>query len=322
MLMIMKKCILLLLSWMYSYIAYSQACVGTGTANITFVSSSGETCNYNIAMSVTTTQNAAKAARFSILNASPVISPVCKINSTTIINCATATGLSNLGDGFVITHTFSNVTFPCGTQPQVSIEGTTNNATSNGFNCTAITTTSSNANPVKISYFKGLSQENQISLNWETETETSFSHFVVQRSGNAQEFGDLQIIKAKGESTEKTTYQFIDQNPFPGMNYYRLRQLDNDGSISYSKIIDINAEGGASETLIYPNPGSGSFNIKSNETILESEAYNSSGKSVAVKLEKSGDKYQLDFLQKPESGLYFLKVRTLKGMVKYRIAIY
>jgi hypothetical protein len=316
----MKNILLTFGLFIQAYFVNGQACVGNGTANITFVSSSGGNCTYNISMSVTTTSNSAKAARFSVLNATPIINPVCKTSSLTTINCTNTGNLNNLGNGVVINHTFTNVTIPCNTAPSLSLEGTTAN---NNFSslCNAITVTQTNPNPVKISYFNGISQSNKIALNWQTESEIGFSHFVVQRSGNALEFGDLETIKADGESTEKINYRFIDNNPFPGINYYRLRQVDKDGTVSFSKIIDINADGGASEIIIYPNPSTGSFKMKNNETIISSDVYNASGKKIDGILRKEETTYTLDFPNKPESGIYFLKITTASGIKKYRVAI-
>lgn len=303
-----------------NFATYSQ-CVTNATATLNYVSSSGANCTFNFTPSaiINNTPNV-KMVQFTFPAGSSPSSVCYSGTPIALVPCSGSyTSISN--NTTLVTLPLATITMPCSGSSLTYRAQTATNGT--GGECTSATSlTVTGASPVRLSYFKGISLENKISLSWQTEVETNSSYFVVQRSGNAQEFGDLQIIKSKGESVEKTTYQFIDQNPFPGMNYYRLRQVDNDGSTTYSKIIDINAEGGASETLVYPNPGIGTFNVRSNETILESEVYNSSGKSVAVELEKSGDKYQLDFLQKPESGLYFLKLRTLKGIKKYRIVIY
>jgi Secretion system C-terminal sorting domain len=316
----MKKSLLLIMLCTLCNLVYSQNCVGSGTANVSFVSSSGGVCVYNIAMSVTTTQNSAKAVRFSILNASPSVSPVCKTSSSTIINCANTGNLNNIGNNVVITHTFTNVSIPCNTAPNVNIEGTTAN---NDFSslCTAITVTQTNPSPVKLSYFKAIANLTEVNLTWQTEVETNSNHFVVQRSGNAQEFGDLASIKTAGESTQKNNYKFVDKNPLPGINYYRLRQVDNDGSFTFSKIIDIKSEGGVSETIIYPNPSVGSFEVTTKEPILSSEVYNAAGKAIDIKLIQKGNSYSVDFGKTPESGLYFLKIKTRSGITNYRVVI-
>ncbi|MFY7908261.1 MAG: T9SS type A sorting domain-containing protein [Emticicia sp.] len=318
----MKK-ILAILSILSSTIGsiFAQDCIGTGRATFSFVSASGSNCTYNISMSVTTTQNAAKAVRFSILNATPAVAPVCKINTATIINCATASGLTNIGNNVTITHTFTNVTFPCSTTPSINIEGTTDNSPNGTFLCNQITETTTNANPVKISYFKGLAINNEINLSWQTEAETNSNHFVVQRSHNAAEFNDLMLIKSAGESLVKTDYQYTDKNPLPGVNYYRLLQVDNDGSQTFSKIIDIKSAGGSSETMIFPNPSSGEFILQSNEEIISLELNSINGRKIDTKIQRQGGQYLLNLINKPGTGTYILQIKTTSGITKHRLSI-
>lgn len=316
----MKRILLAFGLSLISYLGMAQQCIGNGTATITYKSTAAGVCTYDIAMSVTTTQNAAKIVRFEINNATPAVSPVCKINSSTIIACD-ATNLNNIGNNVTITHTFTNVSFPCNTSPAIVISGSTS---SNAFQnlCTPpIVITITNANPVKISYFKGIASADGITLNWQTETETNSSYFAVQRSNNAQEFSDLAIIKSSGESLSKIDYQYTDTKPLSGINYYRLRQVDNDGSQTFSKIIDIKSEGGSSETVIFPNPSDGEFLLQSNEDIISLDAYSISGKKIEVKLEKKDHQYLLTFINKPDIGSYLLQVKTTSGITKYRLMV-
>lgn len=315
----MKKYLLLILLHLLSTKGFSQPqCIRDPIATLSFESSSGGNCTYNITMTVTSTSNGTKAARFGILNSITPVTDVCK-NASGVIPCSGSSS-SPITDGNSVSYS-TQATFLCSAQPSFRIEGTTSNSIFQTVCTPLLTVTFTNPNPVKISYFNGYAEANQIALNWETESETAFSHFVIQRSGNAAEFGDLEKINSAGESIEKTNYKFTDKNPIPGVNYYRLRQVDNDGSISFSKIIDVNSEGGVSETIIYPNPSVGRFMIKTKEPILASEAFNSIGKNIEFKLEKLGNSYSVNFEKTPESGLYYLKVRTQSGITNYRIVI-
>jgi hypothetical protein len=316
----MKKYLLLILLHLLSTKGFSQPqCIRDPIATLSFVSSSGGNCTYNITMTVTSTSNGTKAARFGILNSITPVTDVCK-NASGVIPCSGSSS-SSITDGNSVSYS-TQATFLCSAQPSFRIEGTTSNNIFQTVCTPLLTVTFTNPNPVKISYFNGHAEANQIALNWETESETAFSHFVIQRSGNAAEFGDLGTLNSMGESTEKIKYQYHDYNPFPGINYYRLKQVDKDGTVTFSKIIDINADGGASETLVYPNPGTGKFKIKSNETLVSSEVFDLSGKQIEVSLKREGDSYALDFVNKPQSGIYLLKISSSSGVKRHRIAVY
>jgi hypothetical protein len=90
-------------------------------------------------------------------------------------------------------------------------------------------------------------------LDWKTSEELNFSHFEIQKSKDAVGFESVgKVSSNKGLSS---IYTFVDNQPAPGVNYYRLKMVDLDGKIEYSKINSINF---ASElnVVLYPNPSS------------------------------------------------------------------
>lgn len=85
--------------------------------------------------------------------------------------------------------------------------------------------------PVTLLYFKATPKAQAISLEWATAKEWSFSHYLVERSGNGSEFEPLQRINAEAtESSNTKYYQLLDRNPQRGANYYRLASVDVDGT--------------------------------------------------------------------------------------------
>ena len=102
-------------------------------------------------------------------------------------------------------------------------------------------------------------------LQWSTTSETNNAGFEIERSNNAKSFEKIGFTDGKGESGSLHSYQFIDQNPFP-VSYYRLKQLDYDGTSAYSHIIRVRSEVAALK--VYPNPVKGQVSIESN---LENE---------------------------------------------------
>ncbi|MCW3117937.1 MAG: hypothetical protein JWM28_2019, partial [Chitinophagaceae bacterium] len=93
--------------------------------------------------------------------------------------------------------------------------------------------------PVTLSDFTGKVVNNKVQLNWSTETEENTSHFTIERSSDNRAFVALADIEATGNSTTTKHYGVADNHPGNGVNYYRLKLSDQDGSFIYSKIVMI-----------------------------------------------------------------------------------
>lgn len=100
------------------------------------------------------------------------------------------------------------------------------------LNCTPL--------PIELVFFAGENSNNKNILNWLTATETNNKGFNLQRSTNGINWITIAFIEGKGNSTLNNKYTFNDDNYEPTINYYRLEQVDFDGTISYSNLVDIN----------------------------------------------------------------------------------
>ncbi|MGA0557875.1 hypothetical protein ACO2Q8_14555 [Larkinella sp. VNQ87] len=93
--------------------------------------------------------------------------------------------------------------------------------------------------PVRLASFSGKRVENQVRLGWQTTFESNSAYFVVERSTDAKAFEALGRVVSLGFSESLQQYGFTDEAPVLGTNYYRLRQVDQDGRFAYSKIIGV-----------------------------------------------------------------------------------
>ena len=111
--------------------------------------------------------------------------------------------------------------------------------------------------PVELVSFTGEERDCVTHLNWQTATETNAHYFVVERSGDGVNFAEIGRLDAAGNTQILTNYDFMDTNPNV-QNYYRLKQVDFDGTFEYSELIRVNTtcfNGTISDILdIYPNP--------------------------------------------------------------------
>jgi hypothetical protein len=119
--------------------------------------------------------------------------------------------------------------------------------------------------PVELIYFTGNNSEGQVTLSWQTAQETNNDHFEIQRSSDGVNYTVIGEIKGSGSLNYPVEYSYTDENPLPGIVYYRLLQVDTDKRYSISNAIAINVSGNDMNLSIAPNPVTdGSFEITAN----------------------------------------------------------
>lgn len=115
--------------------------------------------------------------------------------------------------------------------------------------------------PIELLRFTAAKQNNTVLLNWSTATETNNDYFTIEKSKDAVEFTELTTIDGAGNSSVAKNYSTTDFNPISGINYYRLKQTDFNGSISYSGTVAVSFDVLLVET-VYPNPAVDCLNIR------------------------------------------------------------
>jgi hypothetical protein len=117
--------------------------------------------------------------------------------------------------------------------------------------------------PIKMVSFTGRNNGTANELTWITATEQNNKDFSIERSEDLRNWNAIgsQLSKGQnGNSSEKLTYNFTDKSPSAGMEYYRLKQTDRDGKVTYSTYIAVNSNAGVN-VKIYPNPATETINI-------------------------------------------------------------
>ena len=105
--------------------------------------------------------------------------------------------------------------------------------------------------PVELILFEANRIEDKVKLKWLTASERNNSGFEIQRSTNGIDFERIGFVEGLGDSNNLSSYDFFDNNPFAGLNYYQLKQIDFDGSVSFSSIKSVAIN---DKLTIYPNP--------------------------------------------------------------------
>lgn len=118
--------------------------------------------------------------------------------------------------------------------------------------------------PVELIEFKAKAIHDQVNLNWTTASEANNSGFEIQQSSNGKDWEKINFVEGQGTTTETNEYRYKDLNPFSGINYYRLRQIDFDGAFEYSKVISVDLHNSEKNIRVFPNPSSGLVNMEIN----------------------------------------------------------
>jgi hypothetical protein len=134
--------------------------------------------------------------------------------------------------------------------------------------------------PVELVGFEAVVQGDQVLLRWATASELNNLGFDVLKSTNGEDFEVIGFVEGNGNSSELIGYEFTDNAPADGLNYYQLRQIDFDGVSDYSPVtyVDFNGIKLPFDFTIYPNPTQSSNvrlrleNMGSNATIKVSIA--------------------------------------------------
>ncbi len=109
--------------------------------------------------------------------------------------------------------------------------------------------------PVELLEFTATENDNIVLLEWLTVTEINNDYFEIQRSSDGINFETIATIKGAGNSNSLIEYSNVDDSPFRGISYYRLKQVDFDGKHSFSDIVAVKIIN--EEITIRPNPTSG-----------------------------------------------------------------
>jgi hypothetical protein len=171
--------------------------------------------------------------------------------------------------------------------------------------------------------FDGQVQNQAADLNWVMENETNCKLFVIERSGDAGGYDSIGVVTGVNNNNQ-TTYTFSDDHMLNGNNYYRLRQVDMDGVIRYSKVVslyDMQQEA-APKMNVYPNPAVATLNFSINSTSTQQifiQIYSISGVLLQTSEQtlNTGNNLQSIAVNNLKTGNYFLKVINREGSSQF-----
>ena len=170
--------------------------------------------------------------------------------------------------------------------------------------------------PVEFSKFLATAIKNTSILSFATASETNNAFFTIERSADGTSFDAIGEIKGAGNSNTTLSYDFTDERPFAGVNYYRIKQTDYDGQYSYSEIRSVRHKG-ISNVSITPRTTEGRLDINTELEDYTIAIYNVSGQEVKKMTGMSLD--QSISLETLHAGVYFVKINSRSESETVRI---
>jgi hypothetical protein len=162
--------------------------------------------------------------------------------------------------------------------------------------------------PIELLDFLVIGQKDEVFLKWISALEINNQFYAIERSPDALEWTTIYEIHGKGNSVDYITYTYTDHQPFPGINYYRLKQMDFDGSMTYSKVKTIRIK--SSSIQLHPNPVNRFlyYKIDDPNQKYEVKVYNIQGECLFERIipDPASQFHRIDFSSIPK-GTYILK---------------
>lgn len=163
--------------------------------------------------------------------------------------------------------------------------------------------------PVTWGTFSANLNQQAVVLEWTTNTELNNDKFVIENSSSGELFYPIGQLKGAGTSSEGKRYRFVHHNPSAGTNYYRLKQVDFNGSYAYSKILAVEALGKA-DMLLFPNPTKDQFYLQypiSNGP-SQIQLFDALGRRIKTSITGDTGNYEVKLPESLAGGTYWLKI--------------
>ncbi len=163
--------------------------------------------------------------------------------------------------------------------------------------------------PVTLASFSVAPDENGAAgLSWTTTEEVNSSHFEVEHSRDGQVWEQLCTIVASGNNDRTARYHYLHLAPSAGLNYYRLRSVDRDGSSTYSGIVSLDS--GIHLSIAYPNPASDWLRLADWDGIAMLKLFDATGHEVPVVKDPANNTLSVGHLP---AGNYLLHIHRHNG---------
>jgi len=180
--------------------------------------------------------------------------------------------------------------------------------------------------PVELVSFDAKNINNEVEVEWVTASEINNDYFILERSVDSKSFEELAVIAGNGTTNETITYNFTDARPYGGISYYRITQVDYDGTSKTYAPVKVNVSLiGEVVSYVHPVPSNGDFiNIQlsgfDKSLGAQIKIVNVKGETVYAEDifldENNGFNQKIEFSKKLPTGIYILNISTPDPIIK------
>jgi len=171
--------------------------------------------------------------------------------------------------------------------------------------------------PVELVDFSARLMDDAVQLDWSTASEHNNEGFYIERrTATEGQWAEIGFVPGHGTSTESNDYTFLDEKPLPGLNYYRLRQVDFDGNREYSNIVKVEVEVTGSHPMLFPNPAGTAVQVQFPQEFSEGklDLFDVAGRLVLSQYLETGSQLVPLQMTNLSSGTYLCRFQ-LDGVV-------
>ena len=172
----------------------------------------------------------------------------------------------------------------------------------------ASNTVPGNPLPVTLTALAAQRESNgSVLVQWSTATEENNAYFELERSADGLAFGAVGQVAGNGNSSQAHTYSYADTKAPDGVLYYRLRQVDEDGQSTYSRVVVVTGHNAAAQIALYPNPATDQFTLTLPVALATQpvRVFDLQGRLVAELIRNSTGRFEVGALA---AGTYFVRI--------------
>jgi hypothetical protein len=155
----------------------------------------------------------------------------------------------------------------------------------------------------------------QIDLSWTIGNEINIKNYTIEQSADGISFIEIASVNASPLAAAEKEYEYPDQLPLNGINYYRIRQTDLAGNFNYSKTMQVTVTGVA-DFMLWPNPAVTTVMIQNRQAMFRLQCYNSNGQLVFDV--KPYTKFYSIPVRQWAAGVYQVKIVSAAGITQSR----
>ena len=178
--------------------------------------------------------------------------------------------------------------------------------------------------PVEFLKINARQKGSGVSVEWSTSQELNSKYFAIEKSadGNAN-WNVVASINAAGNSSTIKNYNAYDPAPFKGVNYYRIKQVDQDGHFKYSKIVSVKLNSNKTGISVLANPFHNMLTVdlsSATDQVISARLVDIAGKQVAAEKWSIGSgstRKEFSNVAALQQGMYILTIRNAGGEILY-----